>query len=272
MVKLECKINDLDYLQNLGDNLKTRSRFNLAIRENYTTNDLTKCYNSFNYELLNGNFYIGFCPNWIKSPQERERIVVLDFNPNKVSISDVPELHGFLTRCDKIVVKTLDIACDYIGLNICDVHYVKWHASVLERPWIRGGLDSVTFGAVKERHNKIKLYNKKYEMKLPLDSEEWTRYELTVRLNIEYSMLRYVSDLGVKLVEIYDKRTPDNFFNTVTGTDRVLVEACIMKPDLLNCLSRDKKKKIKSLVGSLLNPLTPDSSCLVSVVNNFVLH
>ena len=198
----------------------------------------------FNFQLDTGrSFFLGVGFN---GPGETERYVCLDFNPNKVmEYGDFVEVFNYVIGLCKPVIKRFDLAIDIPVLrsNIFMLKDRRKIAADQEDPFVdirNSWEDHTCYLGRRSNPGYVKLYNKQRESKL---NTPMTRLELTLppalKLEEKYiPQVRYFNDLQMVFNEL-----------KMTGTDRVLLMACIDDPQLLNMLERHgKRKKIMSIL------------------------
>lgn len=212
----------------------------------WSSNKLSVCH--YNYSVAVGkddSFYIGFEPNWIKR-QNDIAFCICEFNPTKVSdpftgvdcltfISLYSELKKLSTYRRKAL--KFDLAID-MPIARDNIQLVKDNRLYEE---ISNSMsDKTQYLGPRNKHGRVKLYNKTLESKLDIDL---TRLELTI--DFDKSHIEEVSRLIPKMYFV------DNFqFDlNITGTDKVLLIAILGDLSLLNLLSRNKKAKIREYLS-----------------------
>ena len=202
------------------------------------------------------NFYIedlssfGSCSFWLGSSHNSRKHsdhtdIVLEYNPNKCEGSIILSyiLDNIFKDNRHVEVKSLDIAID-LPCNILDLNYsVKGN---MNRRIFDNGSDDKTYYFRKGKSNgAIKIYNKKRESKLDY---ELTRYEITLTPNIHISDMgfyRVPEDLFIPIRSVSSFQVPFN----ISGTDKILLLACMDHPEYLKDLRREKRKKIEQLLA-----------------------
>ena len=189
------------------------------------------------------SYWIGASHNSRKHSDHTD--IVLEYNPNKCN--GEPVLQYVLDHIYKdnkyVEVKSLDVAID-IPCNILELNIGQ--SGNMNRRIFDNGSDDKTYYFRKGKSNgAIKIYNKKRESKL---GYELTRYEITLNPNI------YIS-----CMDSYD--VPDNLFIPVTnisnfqipidlsGSDKVILLACMEHMEYIKYLDRRKRKKIEQLLA-----------------------
>ncbi|MGL5649014.1 MAG: hypothetical protein ACRDDY_14285 [Clostridium sp.] len=188
----------------------------------------------------NVTFWVGAEPNW-NVKKEVYKVVTVEFNPAKVGCDLYFQsiyLKLFNLSFKKPVVKRFDVAID-IPVARSNCYLVKDNRLYEEFKKSSDGEYTQYLGQ-RNKHGRVKLYNKAVE--LGMSDNNLTRLEITCNYEERNDIERLVP-----LVYVFD------FFQldmSITGTDKVLMIACLQDMSLLNELSRDKKKKIKELIAS----------------------
>ena len=244
MLRINLKV-DVDDIQDYLNSLKYDLRFSYremfgvsAYRHNFTV----ECENMH-------TFWIGLCPNSEKN-NLKFRTVTVEFNPCKVG-----EELTFLANYKKLlnmskfspIVKRFDLAID-ISVDRDKCHLIKDKRTYQE--YRNSSLDLTQYLGHRSSNGFVKLYNKAKE--LGISDYGLTRFELTV--DYDCSNFAMVQAL-MPTVYIFDDYQLDI---TLTGTDKVLLLACLQNMDLLNELSRKKKEKIKEILQQSALTLTLD--------------
>lgn len=270
MVRLQSEIKRSDFQEIfelfIADPNVTYREMNSisSYRHNFYIKDLIQNDDSIYKTFLHHNYLETFridkldqCSFWVgvdhNSRFEKSKYVdiVLEYNPNKCSRSLV--LDYILRRCfssnPTSVVKKIDFAID-LPMDILDVHLVRDYRANY-RVFDNGGSDKTYYMRKRGSDGALKIYNKRIESKLDVDK---TRYEVTLHIN---NALRYMSTYSVNKCLFPDLRLTTNVqvgFDSqikVTGTDKVLLLACMEHPEYLKDLSRKKREKIEEILHSL---------------------
>ena len=266
-IKLVISGYETSFLQELGNNLLTNSRWNTSIVPQYESNKVSKCYNSFVLEHIDGNLYIGFCPNWIKSPSERERCICLEYNPNKVAIDDFPILNRLLLQSGiKIKVLSVDVAVDILGVHINDIIFNKWHGSVKEIEYRSSVRETQYFGEI--GHNHIKVYDKAKEQKVK--DLNWTRFEITLKDLGYYGHLR-VDKFSIPTMYLVGSEQLNMFdgFNALSDKDKYYLMNYIHYPDGIKYLDSRTRKKVLELAATNLKTIEIDKTSILNTIYEY---
>lgn len=245
------KINGLDILgvSSVMEQLKYNSnvtyrhmtRFD-AYRHNFSFKD----YNAFGEEC---GFWVGIEHNSLaKDSGAYAKVdVTLEYNPNKCLGSPLLEfvVNSFFKDNCKVEVKSFDLAID-LPFNItCIKPVLKGNRSY--RPQFYGGDNQTHYIGSRGSDGAIKIYNKARES--GLKGVQLTRYEITIKPNVTIDNMVGLYGvnpgmfIGLNVVDMFQ------FDFRLSGTDKVLLLACMEHPEYLKELSRDKHKKIKQLLA-----------------------
>ncbi|MBP3931515.1 MAG: hypothetical protein J6D47_18375, partial [Peptostreptococcaceae bacterium] len=188
-------------------------------------------------------FWIGSSHNSRKSSDHVD--FVIEYNPNKCNGSALLDyvMNHIFKNNRHVEVKSLDVAID-IPINILDLSYsVKGN---MNRRIFDNGSDDKTYYFRKGKSNgAIKIYNKKRESNLDF---ELTRYEITLNPNRSIdTMYSYEvpRELFISVRNVSSFQMPVG----LSGTDKILLLACMEHPEYVKDLSRDKRKKIEQLLA-----------------------
>ena len=270
MVRLQCEIKRYDFnnifkvlVNDSNVNYREMSsitsyRHNFYIKDSFDSIDIDPKY-FFHWNLLENiridkldkcSFWVGAFHN-ARFDKSDYVDLVIEYNPNKCSRSYY--LDYILRNCfldnDSTVVKKVDFAIDF-PFDIKDVHLVRDYNSSY-RVFDNGGSDRTYYMRKRGSNGSFKLYNKRLESNLDYDK---TRYEITLHIN---NSLKYIDSYSIDLSLFPNVRFTNSNqlcfgpFQKITGTDKVLLLACMEHPEYLKELSRDKRKKIESLLNSL---------------------
>lgn len=223
------------------------------------------------------NFYIeGYdlfgskCSYWVgathnSKKQSDHTDIVLEFNPNKCTGEPILEyLLDHIYRNNKYVeVKSLDVAID-IPCNILDLNISQ--SGNMGRRIIDNGSDDRTYYFRRGRSNgHIRIYNKKRESKL---NYELTRYEITLNPNMYICDMNSYSvpqNLFIPIRNIYNFQVPID----LSGTDKILLLACMDHPEYLRDLDRRKRKKIEQLLAENCS-INFNFNDIYHTINNYI--
>ena len=258
MLRINLRI-DVDDIQEYLNSLKYDLRF--SYREMFSVSAYR---HNFTVECENGHtFWIGLCPNSEKN-SIKFRTVTVEFNPCKVG-----EELTFLSNYKKLVgmskfspvVKRFDLAID-ISVDRDKCYLIKDKRTYQE--YRNSNLDLTQYLGHRSSNGFVKLYNKAKE--LGISDYGLTRFELTI--DYEYSCFEIVQAM-MPIVYIFDDY---QFGLALTGTDKVLLLACLQNMDLINELSRKKKEKIKEILQQSALTLTLDQqqyNNILSQINEY---
>lgn len=202
------------------------------------------------------NFYIednsdyGVCSFWIGSSHNARKSsdhvdFVLEYNPNKCAGSSLLNyvVDYIFKNNNHVEVKSLDVAID-IPINILDVGY-SLKGNMSRRIFDNGSDDKTYYFRKAKSNGAIKIYNKKRESNL---DHELTRYEITLTPNLCIDLMCAYSvpeDVFIPIRSVSNFQLPVD----LSGTDKVLLLACMDHPEYLKDLDRRKRKKIEQLLA-----------------------
>jgi hypothetical protein len=207
---------------------------------------------NFRVECDNGHsFWIGLCVNSEKNTN-KFRTCTIEFNPCKVGCEMLLINHYLkLLSLSKVppMVKRFDLAID-IPVDREKCHLIKDKRTYQE--YKNSNSDLTQYLGHRSSGGFVKLYNKAKE--LGLGDYGLTRFELTV--DWEFKDYNSVKEF-MPVVYVFDDYQMDM---TITGTDKVLLVACLGDMCLLDELSRKKKEKIRSIIDGHALTLTLNES------------
>ncbi|SCK04753.1 Replication initiation factor [uncultured Clostridium sp.] len=214
---------------------------------------------NFTVECDNGHtFWIGMCVNSEKNTS-RFRTCTIEFNPCKVG-EELTLISNYLKllSLSKVspVVKRFDLAID-IPVDRDRCYLIKDKRTYQE--YKNSNLDLTQYLGHRSSGGFVKLYNKAKE--LGLSDYGLTRLELT----IDYEFKSYsMACAYMPTVYVFD----DFQLNVdITGTDKVLLIACLGDMTLLDELSRKKKEKIRSIIDTHALTLTLNQSSYENILS-----
>lgn len=220
---------------------------------------------NFTVECDNGRtFWVGFCVNSEKNTN-KFRTCTIEFNPCKVGC-ELLLINTYLKlrSLSKVapMVKRFDLAID-IPVDRDKCYLIKDKRTYQE--YKNSSTDFTQYLGHRSSGGFVKLYNKAKE--LELGDYGLTRFELTIDWEFNnYHMAR----VYMPTVYVFDDWQLDM---SITGTDKVLLIACLGDMSLLDELSRKKKEKIRSIIGTHALTLTLDEiqySNILSQINDWV--
>lgn len=218
---------------------------------------------NFTINIGDSSVYVGIHHNMKKAVQGSVDMVI-KYNPNKVyGVELASIICQFFIGNPFTKVKSFDLAID-IPINILQVF--PQPVGKMSKRIIDNGGDNKTY-YFKERgsNGAIKIYNKKREAGLDYDL---TRYEITLNPNVTLdgmSFYRLDEDLLIPMFITGDVQLGFD----VTGTDKVLLLACLEHYEYLDELPRKKKAKIKEFIENLLCQVEINVEPLNKTVNSY---
>jgi hypothetical protein len=196
------------------------------------------------------SFWIGIEPNW-KNFDSEIKYGRIEFNPSKIDeYLEFQEIYGYIkSNVAKYCLNPIkyDIAID-MPVSRDKVYLIKDNRTYEE--YANSKTDKTQYLGKRNSHGRIKLYNKALELKL--DNIDLTRLECT----IEYKE-RSREEFERLLPTLY---ILDNYQIPIecTGTDKVLLIACLGDMSLKNELGRKKKEKIESYLKNMTLSINVD--------------
>lgn len=236
MLRLNFYIS-VDDIQKYLDSLKYDIRF--EYREMF---GVAAYRHNFKVECENGyTFWIGLCVNSEKNTN-KFRTCTIEFNPCKVGcelllINTYMKLRS-LSKTPPIV-KRFDLAID-IPVDRDRCYLIKDKRTYQE--YRNSNTDLTQYLGHRSSGGFVKLYNKSKE--LGISEYGLTRFELT----IDYEFSNYnMAKCYMPTVYVFDDWQLDI---DIKDTDKVLLLACLGNMEYIDMLGRDKKKKIRDIIGS----------------------
>lgn len=220
---------------------------------------------NFTIECDNGHtFWVGFCVNSEKNTN-RFRTCTIEFNPCKVGCELLLiNTYMKLRSLSKVapMVKRFDLAID-IPVDRDRCYLIKDKRTYQE--YRNSNTDLTQYLGHRSSGGFVKLYNKAKE--LGLGEYGLTRFELTI--DWEFSNY-YMAKVFMPTVYVFDDWQLDV---DIKDTDKVLLLACLGNMEYIDMLGRDKKKKIRDIIGSHALTLTLDElqyNNIISQINDWV--
>lgn len=207
---------------------------------------------NFKVECDNGHtFWIGFCVNSEKNTN-RFRTCTIEFNPCKVGC-ELLLINTYLKlrSLSKVapMVKRFDLAID-IPVDRDRCYLIKDKRTYQE--YRNSNTDLTQYLGHRSSGGFVKLYNKAKE--LGLGEYGLTRFELTIDWEFkDYNMAK----MFFPVVYVFDDWQLDV---DIKDTDKVLLLACLSNMEYIDMLGRDKKKKIRDIIGTHALTLTFNES------------
>ncbi len=216
------------------------------------------CRYNYTVSCSESSYTVGISPNWIKGNRDVD-IVRLDYNPNKVKSEILPVLGQLGNLATSICIKRMDLAIDY-RIKRRDMYLVKDKRQY--RNIVNSIEDRTEYLGKRNNHGSVKLYNKTIEAKLEYDL---TRLEITFDFDKKNEVNGYYPNY------IYIPESIQLEIDTkLSGTDRVLLLACLDNPDYISMLEPRKQKKIRSIIGSYSPNLEFDNKLFNCAVNDYL--
>jgi hypothetical protein len=189
------------------------------------------------------SYYIGISPNWVFKKTEVIDIR-MDFNPAKVRYNKnfVNFFNYIKLNSKSYQVKRFDLAID-VPVRRDKCYLLKDKREYSE--YRKSNEDLTQYLGRRSHHGRIKLYNKAMEQGLDIPL---TRLELT----IDYSLRGALKEIFPTVYVLNDYQIDVD----ISGTDKVLLIACMGDMSLLKVLSRDKRKKIETLLKQQCSTLS----------------
>lgn len=263
------KVNGL-LIEGVADFMK-KYEYDICVDYKYMTRFDSYAHN-FNFTDINSDgdecrIWLGIGHNSLpKDSSSLSKIdVTIEFNPNKcVGSLYLRDLLDKFFKDNKMVeVKSFDVAID-IPINISNLKPVL-RGNRCYKPQFYGGDNQTHYIGARNSDGHIKIYNKSRER--GIKGVDLTRYEVTVKpdTTIDNMCGLYGINPGLFIDLICVSCQFD--FN-LTGTDKVLLLACMEHPEYLKELSRDKQKKIKQLLADNCS-ISFDYIKINSVINDY---
>lgn len=263
MLRLKTSLTYKEFLK-LEEHLHTF--FYKIIKSEYKSSSISEFKNNFVIEVKEGeSYWFGFQHNseLINNPEglNSKFNFTIEFNPNKCSIKGF--LKHILNLSTDWIIKSIDMAMD-LKINILDLCGLDKGRKKDFRMFTQGQ-DNRTY-YMGRTNNRIKIYNKKIESNLDYDL---TRVEITSKLDLNIKDLFFYK---------YDILLPDLYLNNYLYSfadykDRTLLAVlyAVQSGFNINDLSRDYKKRIKSLLEGNYKINLDNNSCTV-VLNKCISY
>ena len=184
------------------------------------------------------SYYLGFGVTGT-APNSFTETVKVEFNPAKVG-NDAQFTYVYewlLSGCRYLDFGRFDVAID---IPVARDKFILVKDKRKYAQLCNSNLDKTEYLGLRSQHGNVKLYNKGLESKLGYDL---TRLEITM----DYKCCSFAEFSRVFPDVLYfdSAEIPED----VTGTNKVLLIACMEHPELLKEITRDKRKKIRQLLG-----------------------
>lgn len=202
----------------------------------YESNCVSKCYRNFVYRGI----YLGFENNWNKIHSKVSKNVVLEWNPNKTKIDNfIVDIKILFDDLERVEVMCFDVAID-IAIPIENLIVLKQHESQRMNILSHSKIETYYIGRFNE-HGFCRIYNKSKESKLDYDL---TRIEIHLKNVGLYGYYNSISKLKLPNVLIFDETN----LESVSNTNKALIQACYKAPEIISMLEKRKRKQIKELM------------------------
>ena len=263
-LKVSFFFSDIKYVEGVASDLLTQANyFNARYKVQYESNALTKCKRSFLVQCLEGNVYIGFEPNWLSERGRSARTVILEYNPNKVKLSEVKRLLEFPFKAREIDFMSVDIAVDMDCVELSDLVVKKWDNRVKYVDFGSSDVETKYLGAI--GHNHIKIYNKALEQKIK--DIVWTRFEITLKKVGKYMNFEIPP---FHLPKLYNRNFQSSLiFEQLDNKDKFYFYSYLNNPELLQLLNFRTRKRVLSLVDDYLSEVVISESEIRSVLKRY---
>lgn len=249
-VKLEFEVVKRSVLEEFYSFLKSDSKY---LYEHYQSTKVTNCKENFMFDFCGNTLYLGVEPNWRKDFNKYDTSVVIEYNPNKLLLSDYP-LFWWLLKHNKACIKVMkfDIAID-IPLPYSSLKMLK--RDKREYYNIHGTNEVETFylGKKKESDCPVKFYNKAKEQKINVD---WSRLEFTIKkFNSLDGNLKSFTD-SVKVPTVFRCCSQYNeTFMALKGSSKIILNAILEDVNLLYELDSRTRKKYEQMLHDCYSSL-----------------
>ena len=234
----------------------------------YESKKVTACHYNYKIKVLGTDaiVYVGIEPNWNFATSTYHRDFIIEYNPNKVKIEDVPQLKFLrFIKIEKIEIKSIDIAID-LDINITDLVVNKRHGNEYRATIGHSNLETLYLGAF-GTSGHIRIYDKKKEQKIKEDIN-WTRFEITYK-NLGFMDIASSEIIDdVKLPKIY--LSDASAFDNLNGTEKYILLTSLENMELLNMLGRKMKAKIKEYHAEYLQELAISKERITETYRNFI--
>lgn len=223
---------------------------------------------NYNFKIDKENsFYIALQHNMGKKVLKGTKGAVdlmVKYNPNKVRSVELARLLAtFFVGNPFTVVKSFDLAID-MPINILNV-FPQPEGKMSKRIIDNGGDNKTYYFKERGSNGSTKIYNKTREAKLDYDL---TRYEITLTPKVSLNDMSFYNLDPNLLMPLYI--TGDMQLDvSVSGTDKVLLLACLEHYEYLDELPRKKKVKIKEIISNLLCQVDLDINPLNKTIHTY---
>lgn len=235
-----------------------------ACRYNYIIKEEDKVL--FNKRIKGSSFYLGIEPNWSKDRNKTHRDIILEYNPNKISLHDFEVLAAILPIDEyRTEIMSMDIAIDIFNNHLQDLIIYKRHGHEHIGTIAHSKLETVYIGAF-GANGHIKIYDKAKEQNIT--DLVWTRYEITYK-KLGFLDIRDTEVIeNTKLVDVKIKNDNLNL-DELKGTEKYIMLTSIDNIDKLSMLGRVMKKKILSYHNEYFQNLNIELSEIIKTYKNF---
>ena len=212
------------------------------------------------------SFYVGIEPNWLSISNRGYRDIIIEYNPNKITLSEFPTIRELLLPINeyKTQITKMDVAIDLFGYDINDLLIYKRHGSEYKSIIEHNKIETVYIGAF-GKSGHIKVYDKAKEQK---SKTIWTRYEVTYK-DLGFMDVRDIEVIEeTKLAEIR-AINKEVCLDGMKDTERVLMLATMDNIAYLDMLGRVMKAKIKSYHKKYLQEILIDKNEIIRAYKEF---
>lgn len=215
-VKLKFILPTLQYADNISFALSIDTR----VVQDWVTNAIKQCHFNYNIQVGKNSFYVGLGSNGPKgSFQEKQKVLILEYNPNKVNpFKEFSIFHNLLyIPIHRRELMYFDLAYD-MYLNINDISYVKRRSNEYECLISHNTLETIYLRSM-GKNGSVRIYDKTLEQNggINEDVDFETGEVKTVRNDFYGDLTRY---------EIRIKPGKDNNLNLLRMTPFTFNELC----------------------------------------------
>lgn len=245
-VKLKFILPTLQYADNISFALSIDTR----VIQDWVTNAIKQCHFNYNIQVGKNSFYVGLGSNSPKgSFQEKQKVLILEYNPNKVNpFKEFSIFHNLLyIPIHRRELMYFDLAYD-MYLNINDISYVKRRSNEYECLISHKSLETIYLRSM-GKNGSVRIYNKTLEQNggINEDVDFETGEVKTVRNDFYGDLTRY--EIRIKPGKDHNlnllRMTPFTFDELCKLHDLSLKISCNQK--IINILNSYKPNDFKNL-------------------------
>lgn len=219
----------------------------------YKSNAVVKCYDNFMYRGI----YVGFSNNWNRNFSNRYTNVVLEWNPNKISLEEFPvDLRILFDDLRRIEIMSCDV-CKDIEIPITDLIVLKHHESQRMNILSHNTIETIYVGQFNE-NGFCRIYNKAKELKIEGD---------LTRIEVHITHIGFIGYEEVDFKPITILKVDENI--DLNDTQKVLIIACYNMPYLLQLLEARRRRQIKQLMKNNLEQVDISIEEIKECIKNF---